>query len=53
MRRLARLQRILLEVGDQDLEWEIDRFKVKGDPSRSKTMKGHLLGRLPRAATGT
>jgi len=29
----------LLEVGDQDLEWEIDRFKVKGDPSRSKTMK--------------
>jgi len=29
----------LLEVGDNDLEWEIDRFKVKGNPSQSKTMK--------------
>jgi carbon-monoxide dehydrogenase large subunit len=29
----------LLEVGDKDLEWEIDRFKVKGDESRFKTMK--------------
>jgi len=29
----------LLEVGDRDLEWEIDRFKVKGDGSRFKTMK--------------
>jgi carbon-monoxide dehydrogenase large subunit len=29
----------LLEVGDKDLEWEIDRFKVKGDASRFKTMK--------------
>ena len=29
----------LLEVGENDLEWEIDRFKVKGSPSQSKTMK--------------
>lgn len=29
----------LLEVGEGDLEWEVDRFKVKGNPSRMKTMK--------------
>jgi len=29
----------LLEVGEGDLEWEIDRFKVKGNPSQAKTMK--------------
>jgi aerobic carbon-monoxide dehydrogenase large subunit len=29
----------LLEVGENDLEWEIDRFKVKGSPSQAKTMK--------------
>ena len=29
----------LLEVGEGDLEWEVDRFKVKGDDQRSKTMK--------------
>jgi carbon-monoxide dehydrogenase large subunit len=29
----------LLEVGENDLEWEIDRFKVKGNPSQAKTMK--------------
>ncbi len=29
----------LLEVGENDLEWEIDRFKVKGDGKRFKTMK--------------
>jgi aerobic carbon-monoxide dehydrogenase large subunit len=29
----------LLEVAEGDLEWEIDRFKVKGDPTQSKTMK--------------
>jgi carbon-monoxide dehydrogenase large subunit len=29
----------LLEVGENDLEWEIDRFKVKGDAKRFKTMK--------------
>jgi len=29
----------LLEVGEGDLEWEVDRFKVKGNPSEAKTMK--------------
>jgi aerobic carbon-monoxide dehydrogenase large subunit len=28
-----------LEVGEGDLEWEVDRFKVKGNPAMSKTMK--------------
>ena len=29
----------LLEVHDDDLEWDIDRFVVKGAPERFKTMK--------------
>jgi aerobic carbon-monoxide dehydrogenase large subunit len=29
----------LLEVAEGDLEWEIDRFKVKGNSSQFKTMK--------------
>jgi carbon-monoxide dehydrogenase large subunit len=29
----------LLEVHDNDLEWEVDRFLVKGAPERFKTMK--------------
>ncbi len=29
----------LLEVGENDLDWEIDRFKVKGDDSKFKSMK--------------
>lgn len=29
----------LLEVGENDLEWEVDRFKVRGDDSKFKTMK--------------
>jgi aerobic carbon-monoxide dehydrogenase large subunit len=41
----------LLEVGENDLEWEIDRFKVKGSPSQAKTMKEICLvahtGNLP------
>jgi aerobic carbon-monoxide dehydrogenase large subunit len=28
----------LLEVHDDDLEWEVDRFRVKGNPERFKTM---------------
>jgi len=28
----------LLEVGENDLEWEIDRFKVKGSSDKFKTM---------------
>ena len=29
----------LMEVGEADLEWEVDRFNVKGNPTQSKTMK--------------
>ena len=29
----------LLEVSENDLEWEVDRFKVKGVPGQAKTMK--------------
>ena len=29
----------MLEVGEDDLEWEIDRFKVKGLPEKAATMK--------------
>jgi len=29
----------LLEVGENDLDWEIDRFNVKGDATQFKTMK--------------
>ncbi len=38
----AKAQKIaahLLEVGEGDLEWEVDRFKVKGNPAQAKTMK--------------
>jgi aerobic carbon-monoxide dehydrogenase large subunit len=28
-----------LEVHDDDLEWDVDRFRVKGNPERFKTMK--------------
>src|SRR5690348_11807496 len=28
----------LLEVHDDDLEWDVDRFRVKGNPERHKTM---------------
>jgi carbon-monoxide dehydrogenase large subunit len=28
----------LLEVHDDDLEWDVDRFQVKGNPERCKTM---------------
>ncbi len=29
----------MLEVSEADLEWEVDRFKVKGLPEKQKTMK--------------
>jgi carbon-monoxide dehydrogenase large subunit len=29
----------LLEVSEYDLEWDVDRFRVKGNPERFKTMK--------------
>jgi carbon-monoxide dehydrogenase large subunit len=28
----------MLEVHDDDLEWDVDRFRVKGNPERFKTM---------------
>ena len=38
----------LLEVGEGDLEWEIDRFKVKGNPSAGQDHEGDLHGRAHR-----
>jgi len=38
----AKAQKIaahLLEVGEDDLEWDVDRFQVKGNPEAVKTMK--------------
>ena len=38
----AKAQKIaahMLEVGEKDLEWEVDRFKVKGLPEKAATMK--------------
>ncbi|MET0409709.1 MAG: aerobic carbon-monoxide dehydrogenase large subunit [Polyangiaceae bacterium] len=29
----------LLEVGEQDLEWSVDRFQVKGSPGQAKTIQ--------------
>jgi carbon-monoxide dehydrogenase large subunit len=29
----------LLEVGEADLEWDVDRFRVRGNPAAAKTMK--------------
>jgi aerobic carbon-monoxide dehydrogenase large subunit len=37
--KARRIAAHLLEVGENDLEWEVDRFKVKGSPGQSKTMK--------------
>ena len=38
----AKAQKIaahLLEVSEHDLEWDVDRFRVKGVPGKEKTMK--------------
>jgi carbon-monoxide dehydrogenase large subunit len=38
----AKAQKIaahMLEVGEDDLDWEVDRFKVKGLPEKQATMK--------------
>jgi carbon-monoxide dehydrogenase large subunit len=37
--KARRIAAHLLEVGEGDLDWEIDRFKVRGDDKRVKTMK--------------
>jgi len=41
-----------LEVHDDDLEWEVDRFKVKGNPERFKTMKEIAWAAYNRVPTG-
>ena len=40
----------MLEVHDDDLEWDVDRFRVKGNPERFKTHDRARLGGLPRSA---
>lgn len=37
--KAAKIAAHLLEVSEDDLEWDIDRFKVKGVPGQEKTMK--------------
>ena len=36
----------LMEVGEKDIEFDVDRFQVKGLPEKFKTMKEVCLGRL-------
>src|SRR3569623_1504416 len=46
----------LLEVHDGELEWDVDRFQVKGAPDRFKTMKEIAFAAynkaIPRIAPG-
>ncbi len=42
----------LLEVHDDDLEWEVDRFQVKGNPERFKTMKEIAFAAYNQAIPG-
>ena len=42
----------LLEVHDNDLEWDVDRFVVKGAPERFKTMKDIALPPTTRRSRG-
>lgn len=37
--KARRIAAHLLEVAEGDLDWEVDRFKVKGDDARYKTMR--------------
>ena len=37
--KAAKIAAHMLEVSEDDLEWEVDRFKVKGLPERAATMK--------------
>jgi carbon-monoxide dehydrogenase large subunit len=43
----------LLEVSEDDLEWEGDRFAVKGVPDRFKTMKDIALAAYSNVPEGT
>ncbi len=42
----------LLEVHDNDVEWEVDRFVVKGAPERFKTMKEVAFASYTQAIPG-
>ena len=42
----------LLEVHDDDVEWDIDRFRVKGVPEKLQDDEGDRLGRLQLGAAG-
>ena len=42
----------LLEVHDNDIEWEVDRFVVKGAPERFKTMKDIAFASYNQAIPG-
>jgi carbon-monoxide dehydrogenase large subunit len=42
----------LLEVHDSDLEWDVDRFVVKGAPERAKTMKEIAFAAYNKAIPG-
>jgi carbon-monoxide dehydrogenase large subunit len=42
----------LLEVHDNDLEWDIDRFQVKGNPEQFKTMKELAFAAYSQAVPG-
>jgi carbon-monoxide dehydrogenase large subunit len=42
----------LLEVHDSDLEWDVDRFQVKGAPERFKTMKEIAFAAYNKAIPG-
>jgi carbon-monoxide dehydrogenase large subunit len=42
----------LLEVHDDDLEWDVDRFVVKGAPERFKTMKEIAFAAYNKAIPG-
>jgi len=42
----------LLEVHDDDVEWDVDRFVVKGNPERFKTMKELAFAAYNQAIPG-
>ena len=42
----------LLEVHDGDLEWDVDRFQVKGNPELNKTMKEIAFASYNQAIPG-
>ncbi|MHA1567052.1 MAG: aerobic carbon-monoxide dehydrogenase large subunit [Alphaproteobacteria bacterium] len=42
----------LLEVHDDDLEWDVDRFQVKGNPEQFKTMKELAFAAYTQAIPG-